>query len=93
MPARLLAAKGVDTAVFLGCLTETQLNADPFVAPSTTAVSFTITGAVASGATTVTVPATTTEIAPGTVLDVVQAGISYVLLVVANPAANSKGVY
>ncbi|MGL4833528.1 MAG: hypothetical protein ACRCXH_03815 [Shewanella sp.] len=93
MPARLLAAKGVDTAVFLGALTEAQLNADPFVAPSTTAVTFTITGAVASGAVTVTVPATTTEIAPGTVLDVVQGGISYVLLVIANPLAGSKGVY
>jgi hypothetical protein len=93
MPARLLAAKGVDTAVFLGVLTEEQLNADPFAAPATTAVTFTIAGAVASGATTVAVPATTTAIAPGTVLEVTQAGISYVLLVVANPATNSRGVY
>lgn len=81
MAIKLKAAKGVDTIVRLGALTSLQLAADPFVAPSATAVTFTITGAIASGAVAVTVPALTVAIPAGGVIEVVAGGIGYVLLV------------
>jgi hypothetical protein len=81
MPARQKITKGISTRVFLGALTSLQILADPFVAPSKTAVTFTITGAVASGATAVTVPALTVAIPAGGVIEVTAAGIAYVLLV------------
>lgn len=83
MPSRQKISKGIDTIVRLGALTSLQIAADPFVAPSTTAVTFTITGAIASGATAVTVPALTVAVPAGAVIEVTAAGIAYVLLVTA----------
>ena len=81
MAAKIQPARGVDTIVYLGVLSDDQLNADPFVVPSTTAVTFEITGAIASGATSVTVPAQTVDIPAGSAITVTQGGQSYTILV------------
>jgi hypothetical protein len=81
MAQRLIAAKGINTIVQLGALTSLQLAADPFVQPASVNSTFTITGAVASAAVAVAVPALTVAIPAGGVLEVVAGGIGYVLLV------------
>lgn len=92
MPAIEIPALGVNTIVNLGGLTAAQANADPFVLPSKTAVAFTITGAIAAGATTVTVPALTAAIPAGSAIGIVVAGVSYAILVTANAAIGATSL-
>ena len=84
MAARLRAARGVDTIIYLGVLTADQINADPFVAPSKTAVTETIVGAIAAAAESVTVPDFGVDIPAGSVIEVTESGVSYVLVVAAD---------
>lgn len=86
MAASQFPALGVDTVVWIGALTAAQANADPYVVPSKNAVNFTVAGAVAAGAVSITVPALTVAIPRGSALSLVAAGISYAVLVVANAA-------
>jgi len=81
MPVLNIPALGVNTIVWLGGLTDEQQNADPFVAPSKTASTFNITGAIAAGATTVTVPALADAIPKGTAIPITAGGQSYNILV------------
>lgn len=81
MAVKLKAAKGINSRVYLGQLSSLDLAADPFVPPSTTAVAVAGVGAVASGALTATVGATTVVIPAGAVIEVTVAAIKYVLLV------------
>jgi len=92
MPVLNLPALGINTIVSLGGVTAAQVNADPFVVPSKTAVTFTITGAIAAGAVTVTVPALTVAIPAGSAIAVVAAGISYAILVTEDAAIGATAL-
>ena len=92
MPVLNIPALGVNTIVNLGGLTAAQVNADPFVVPSKTAVTFTITGAIAAGAVTVAVPALTAAIPAGSAIGIVAAGISYAILVTEDAPLNAASL-
>ncbi len=92
MAAAQFPALGVNTIVWMGGVTAAQANADPYVPPSKTSVNFTITGAIAAGATTVTVPVLTAAIPKGTSIPITVGGISYAILVVENAAIGATSL-